>query len=93
MGTLYRIVAELGPVLGLTIHSLGDNLIFDWNNLLNPAYTYTLESAYSLPAAQWTPLPGATWPMQTNHWVIPKATDTPPFYRVRAQFKPPPSLP
>src|SRR6266545_1789669 len=44
-----------------------------------------LERKEALASTNWLSLPGASWPLKTNHWTL-ALTNTPvPFYRVRAE--------
>ncbi len=81
----YTVVRELGTTpLYLSIVPGGQNLQFYWSGL-GTNYVYSLEGKEALASTNWLSLPGASWPLKTNHWTL-ALTNTPvPFYRVRAE--------
>jgi hypothetical protein len=82
---VYTIVRELGPrPLPLSITPDGPNFQFYWGT---PAtnYVYTLEGALSPGSTNWLPIPGGSWPLATNHWVLPRTDPPTGFFRVRAE--------
>lgn len=81
----YTVVRELGPApLYLSIVPEGDNLQLYWTGL-GTNYVYTLEGRDSLASTNWSALPDASWPQQTNHWTLAKADASARLYRVRAE--------
>jgi hypothetical protein len=80
------ITAELGPVLTLATQDRGETIIFDWNSLLQPRYLYSLEGTDSLNPPQWKPVPGGSWPTQTNHFVLAKQPGQPSYFRIKAEL-------
>jgi len=53
--------------------------------VLHNDYVYTWEGKESLASTNWLALPGAAWPLKTNHWALPLANAPARFYRVRAE--------
>ena len=84
----YKVTAELGSVLTLTMRTNGGNIQFTWN--VDAFYLYTLEGTDSLEVPQWKPVAGARWPYPTNSFTMP-LSNAPPryYYRVKAQTMPP----
>jgi hypothetical protein len=81
----YTVVRELGPVpLYLSIIPEGQNLQLYWSGV-GTNYVYTLESKDSLASTNWAPVPGAVWPLKTNHWTLPQTNATASFFRVKAE--------
>ena len=81
----YTVVRELGPApLYLSMLSDGQNLQFYWSAVVTNQ-VYTLEGNESLESTNWFALPGASWPLATNHWSLPLSNATASFYRVRAE--------
>lgn len=81
----FTVVRELGPApLYLSIVPEGDNLQLYWTGL-GTNYVYTLEGRDSLASTNWSALPDASWPQQTNHWTLAKADARARLYRVRAE--------
>jgi len=62
----------------------GQNLQFHWSGV-GTNYVYTLEGKESLASTNWLALPGASWPLKTNHWPLPFTNATARFYRVIAE--------
>lgn len=84
----FTVVRELGPTpLYLSILPEGDNLQLYWTGL-GTNYVYTLEGRDSLASTNWSALPDASWPQQTNHWTLAKADASARLYRVRAEVFP-----
>jgi len=82
----YTIVRELGPIpLYLCIVPGEQNLQFYWSGL-GTNYVYTLEGKKALASTNWLSLPGASWPLRTNHWTLPLTNAPAPLYRVKADF-------
>src|SRR2546430_3451017 len=80
----YTVVRELGPVpLYLSVIPEGQNLEFYWSSP-GTNHVYTLESKESVASTNWLALPGAAWPLQTNHWTLPQTNAASRFYRVKA---------
>src|SRR2546426_2284988 len=80
----YTVVRELGPrPFYLSIRPEGQKLQFYWSTP-GTNYVYTLEGKESLASTNWLALPGASWPLKTNHWTLPLMNATPLFYRVKA---------
>jgi hypothetical protein len=78
------VLKELGPIpLYLSILSETDRLEFYWSGV-GTNHVYTLEGKQSPAGTNWFPLPGADWPLKTNHWTLPRTNVTAGFYRVRA---------
>ncbi len=81
----YTVVKELGPVpLYLSVIPEAQNLQFYWSGV-GTNHVYTLEAKESLASANWLALPGAAWPLKTNHWSLPLTNAPARFYRVRAE--------
>jgi hypothetical protein len=81
----FTVVRELGPVpLYLSVIPEALNLQFHWSGL-GTNYVYTLESNESLTGADWAPVPGAFWPLATNHWTVSLTNAPASLYRVKAQ--------
>jgi len=81
----HTVTRELGPVpLYLSSVPDGQNLQFYWTGL-GTNYVYTLEAKELLTGTSWSPLPGAAWPLKTNHWTLPLTNATARFYRVGAK--------
>ena len=81
----YTVVRELGPVpLYLSVIPEGQNLEFYWSSP-GTNHVYTLESKESVASTNWVALPGAAWPLQTNHWTLPQTNAASRFYRVKAE--------
>ena len=81
----YTVVRELGPApLYLSIIPEGQNLEFYWSSL-GTNHVYTLEGKESLASTNWFALPGAAWPLKTNHWALSQANVPARLYRVRAE--------
>ena len=81
----YSIAREIGPYpLYLSIMPEGDQLQFYWSGL-GTNHVYTLEYTESPAGTNWTALPGADWPLNTNHWILPQMNETVSFYRVKAE--------
>ncbi len=79
----YTVVRELGPVpLYLSVIPEGENIQFYWSGL-GTNHVYTLEENASLGSTNWFALPGAAWPLKTNHWTLPQTNPSARFYRVR----------
>jgi hypothetical protein len=79
------VVRELGPVpLFVSVTSEAEQLQFYWSGV-GSNYVYTLEGKETLPSANWVAIPGATWPVKTNHWSLPLVNASARFYRVRAE--------
>ena len=97
----YRITAELGPILEVSIVQAETNISVYWADLNNTPirnncnwgtkYQYTLENRASI-SETWKPLSGTSWPKLTNQWSFPK-NNTSGFYRVKAQLLPSPGWP
>jgi len=80
----YTVVRELGPIpLYLSILPEVEDLEFYWSGV-GTNHVYTLERNESLTGTNWFSLPGADWPLKTNHWTLPRTNVTAAFYRVRA---------
>jgi hypothetical protein len=87
----YTVVRELGPApLYLSVLPEGENLEIYWSGV-GTNYVYTLEGKESLASTNWFALPGATWPLKTNHWSLPLVNASARFYRVRAEVSDYPS--
>jgi hypothetical protein len=81
----YTVVRELGPVpLYLSVLPQDQDLQFFWSGV-GTNHVYTLEGKQSPAGTNWFPLPGADWPLRTNHWTLARTNATPGFYRVRAE--------
>jgi len=81
----YTVVRELGPVpLCVSAIPEGENLQIYWSGV-GTNYLYTLESKDSLAGSNWAPLPGAFWPLKTNHWTVPLTNAAARFYHVRTE--------
>jgi len=81
----YTVVRELGPVpLYVSAIPEGENLQIYWSGV-GTNFVYTLEGKDSLASTNWFPIAGASWPLKTNHWVLPLAHAPAPFFRVRAE--------
>ena len=81
----YTVVRELGPVpLYLSIAPDGQNLQFYWSGV-GANDVFTLEAKESLTSTNWFPIPGAAWPLRTNHWTLSLTNAPARFYRVRAE--------
>ena len=81
----YTVVRELGPVpLYLSIIPEEESLQFYWSGV-GTNYVYTLEGKESLASTNWLALPGASWPLRTNHWTLPLTNAPAPLYRVKAE--------
>jgi hypothetical protein len=79
----YTVVRELGPVpLYLSAIPEGLNLQLYWSGL-GTNYVYTLESKESL-TGTWAPVPGASWPLETNQWSVPMAEGSVMLFHVKA---------
>ena len=59
------------------------NLQFYWSSV-GTNYFYTLEGKESLTSTNWFALPGASWPLTTNHCTLAAAQAPARFYRVKA---------
>lgn len=81
----YTVVGELGSVpLYCSILPHGQDLKFYWSGL-GTNYVYTLEGNESLASTNWWAVPGAMWPLQTNHWALAMTNAFARFFRVRAE--------
>lgn len=81
----YTVVRELGPVpLYLSIIPEREDLQFYWSSP-GTNNVYTLEGKESLVSTNWVALPGAVWPLKTNHWSVALTNSPAPFYRVKAE--------
>jgi hypothetical protein len=84
----YTVVRELGPVpLYLSVLPDRENLEIYWSSI-GTNHVYTLEELSSLGTTNWLAIPGASWPVKTNHWTLPLANATVSFFRVRAEQAP-----
>ncbi len=82
----YTVVKELGPVpLYLSVVAERQKLQFYWSGV-GTNYIYMLESKESLSSTNWLALPGASWPLKTNHWTLPLTNAPASFYRVKAEL-------
>jgi len=63
----------------------GQNVQFYWSGV-GTNYIYMLESKESLSSTNWLALPGASWPLKTNHWTLPLTNAPASFYRVKAEL-------
>jgi len=83
----YTIVRELGarPHYLSTLPE-AQNLQFYWSGL-GTNYFYTLEGRESLASTNWFSVPGAAWPLKTNHWTLPQTNAAARFYRVRVELE------
>lgn len=84
---LFELLPRADPAVSATLGQEGLHL--SWTDL-GVHYVYTVEIAARLDSPQWTPAPGAVWPMNATHWVdsTTAATQT-RYYRVRAQLRNP----
>src|SRR6266542_534611 len=81
----YTVVRELGPVpLYVSVIPEGENLQVYWSGV-GTNVVYTLEGKDSLASTNWFGIPGASWPLKTNRWVLPMANAPARFFRVRAE--------
>ena len=81
----YTVVGELGPVpLYVSAVPQGENLEIYWSGV-GTNYVCTLEGKESLASTNWFAIPGASWPLKTNHWALPVANAPARFFRVRAE--------
>jgi len=81
----YTVVKELGPVpLYLSVVAEWQYLQFYWSGV-GTNYVYTLEGKESLASTNWFEMPGASWPLKTNHWTLPLTNTPARFYRVKAE--------
>ena len=81
----YTVVRELGAApIYLSIVPEGLNLQFFWSGV-GTNYVYALEGKESLTNTNWLAIPGAAWPLKTNHWTLPLTNAPARFYRVRAE--------
>jgi hypothetical protein len=79
------VIRELGPIpLYLSIIPEGQNLQFCWS-APGTNYFYSLEARDSLAGTNWFEIPGAAWPLKTNHWTLPQANALMRFYRIKAE--------
>jgi hypothetical protein len=82
----FTVVQELGPApLYLSIIPSSQNLEFYWSGL-GTNYLYTLESK-EITSTNWVPVTGATWPLNTNQWILPKTNAISSLYRVTASLQ------
>jgi len=70
--------------LYLSILPEEQNLQFHWSGL-GTNYVYTLEGSDLLASTNWLAIPGASWPLKTDHWTLPLTKAPAPFYRVKAE--------
>ncbi len=76
---------ELGPVpLYLSIVPEGQSLQLYWSGI-GTNHVYSLESKEAVTSTNWLAVPGASWPLKTNHWTVPLTNATARFYRVKAE--------
>src|SRR5256885_1393958 len=81
----YTVVRELGAApLYLSIVPEGLNLQFFCSGV-GTNYVYALEGKESLTNTIWLAIPGAAWPLKTNHWTLPLTSAPARFYRVKAE--------
>ena len=81
----HTVTRELGPApLYLSIVPEGQSLQFYWTGL-GTNYVYTMEVKESLASTNWFAIPGASWPLKTNHWTLPRTNSATHFYRVKAE--------
>jgi hypothetical protein len=64
------------------INRVSQNISLQWTDSL--ARAYTVETTFVLPSANWTPVPGMTWPITTNWATFPAPSSSNAFFRVRA---------
>ena len=84
----YTVVKELGPVpLYLSIVPEVHSRQLSWIGVgTNYVYNvYTLEGKESLTSTNWLAVPGASWPLKTNHWTLSLTNVPAPLYRVKAE--------
>ncbi len=82
----YTVVRELGP-RPLFMSTVPDSqcLQLYWSGM-GTNYVYTLESTDSATSTNWIAVPGAAWPLNTNHWTLPLTNKSPlQYFRVRAE--------
>src|SRR6266571_7873595 len=66
----YSVMRELGPApLYVSIVPEDQKLQFYWSGV-GTNYVYTLERKESLASTNWLAIPGASWPLKTNHWTL-----------------------
>ena len=79
------VIRELGSEpLYLSIIDGGKNLEF-YSSGVGTNYVYALEWTESSPIPNWSAVPGASWPLRTNHWTLPLANVPSGFFRVKAE--------
>jgi hypothetical protein len=77
------LLRELGPApLAISAISDGKNLQLYWS-APGTNYTFTLEYSEFPGGTNWFAVPGVSWPLETNHWVVP-AKSSGALYRVMA---------
>jgi len=81
----YSVMRELGPApLYVSIVPEDQKLQFYWSGV-GTNYVYTLERKESLASTNWLAIPGASWPLKTNHWTLALTNAPAPFYRVKTE--------
>jgi hypothetical protein len=81
----YTVVRELGPVpLYLSAIPGEQDVELYWSSL-GTNYLFTLESKESFSGIDWAPVPGARWPLATNHWAVSMTNAAGSLFRVKAQ--------
>jgi hypothetical protein len=81
----YTVVRELGTQpLFMSAVSQGEMIHLFWSGLGTNS-TYTLECTDRLNNTNWAPVPGATWPLNTNQWTLAATNAPAKFFRVRAE--------